>query len=71
MSGGLPEVPPGFEPGGPRPKRSRSAGAAPSTRSSPIASTPTSSPTAFGPPGAVGADPVSYTHLTLPTICSV
>eukprot|EP00973_Karenia_brevis_P023355 3215597-Karenia_brevis.AAC.1 len=25
----------------------------------------------LGPPGAAGATTVSYTHLTLPTICSV
>eukprot|EP00969_Alexandrium_andersonii_P032801 1432229-Alexandrium_andersonii.AAC.1 len=33
MSGGLPDLPPGLEPGAPRPKRSPSAGAVPSTRS--------------------------------------
>eukprot|EP00969_Alexandrium_andersonii_P117732 5207840-Alexandrium_andersonii.AAC.1 len=56
MSGGVPEVPPGLEAGDPRPNRSRSAGATPYSRSSPIASTPTSSPTTYGPPGAAGVD---------------
>eukprot|EP00969_Alexandrium_andersonii_P355174 15443800-Alexandrium_andersonii.AAC.1 len=34
MSGGLPEGPPGLEPGAPRLQRSRSAGATPSMRTS-------------------------------------
>eukprot|EP00969_Alexandrium_andersonii_P125424 5544536-Alexandrium_andersonii.AAC.1 len=54
MSGGLPDSPPGLDPGAPRPKRIRSAGAAPSTRSSSTAPTSASSPTTFGPSGAVG-----------------
>eukprot|EP00969_Alexandrium_andersonii_P131626 5820208-Alexandrium_andersonii.AAC.1 len=59
MSGGAPEDPPGLEPRGPSAKRSRSAGAALSTRAtttSPSASTaPAIAPTTFGPPGAVGS----------------
>eukprot|EP00969_Alexandrium_andersonii_P080789 3561583-Alexandrium_andersonii.AAC.1 len=54
MSGGAPDVPLGLEGGAPRAKRSRSAGALPSTSSPPIVTTPTSAPTAYGPPGAVG-----------------
>eukprot|EP00969_Alexandrium_andersonii_P310711 13729739-Alexandrium_andersonii.AAC.1 len=54
MSGGLPDTLSGLDPGAPRPKRSRSAGAAPSTRSSPIAPSASTSPTAFGTLGAVG-----------------
>eukprot|EP00969_Alexandrium_andersonii_P268405 11861209-Alexandrium_andersonii.AAC.1 len=49
MSGGVPEDPPGLEPGS-RTKRSRSAGAALSSTTP----TPASSPTPFAPPGAVG-----------------
>eukprot|EP00969_Alexandrium_andersonii_P195934 8656346-Alexandrium_andersonii.AAC.1 len=52
MPGGVPEDPPGLEPRGP--KRSRSAGAAPSTRTSPTSPSATSTPTAFGPPDAAG-----------------
>eukprot|EP00969_Alexandrium_andersonii_P326835 14442359-Alexandrium_andersonii.AAC.1 len=54
MSGGLPESPPGLDPGHPRPKRSRSAGAALSGRTSWGTPATSSSPTTFGPPGAVG-----------------
>eukprot|EP00969_Alexandrium_andersonii_P002285 99713-Alexandrium_andersonii.AAC.1 len=45
---------PGLEQAAPRPKRSRSAGASPSTRSPPITSAPTKAPTLYGPSGAVG-----------------
>eukprot|EP00969_Alexandrium_andersonii_P199004 8788018-Alexandrium_andersonii.AAC.1 len=48
------EHPPGFEPGAPGPKRSRSVGASPSASSPPITSTPTAAPTAYRPPGSVG-----------------
>eukprot|EP00969_Alexandrium_andersonii_P303577 13420450-Alexandrium_andersonii.AAC.1 len=54
MSGGLPDTPPGLDPGAPRPKLSRSAGAAPSARSSSTAPTAATSLTTFGPSGAVG-----------------
>eukprot|EP00969_Alexandrium_andersonii_P227479 10046181-Alexandrium_andersonii.AAC.1 len=54
MSGSLPEDPPGLERG---PKRSRSLGAAPSTRTSPASPTTTSTPTAFGPPQQPPAEP--------------
>eukprot|EP00969_Alexandrium_andersonii_P347884 15381951-Alexandrium_andersonii.AAC.1 len=54
--GGAPEAPLGL--GEREPKRSRSAGAAPSSRTTPATPSTTSTP-------------VSYTHLTLPTICSV
>eukprot|EP00969_Alexandrium_andersonii_P064347 2834351-Alexandrium_andersonii.AAC.1 len=60
MSGGVPDGRPGLDGGGPRAKRSRSAGASPSVRSPPISSTPTASttpssaPTAFGPEGVAG-----------------
>eukprot|EP00969_Alexandrium_andersonii_P352114 15436965-Alexandrium_andersonii.AAC.1 len=54
MSGGLPDFPPGLDPGAPHPKRSRSAGAAPSARSSSTAPTAATSPTTFGPSGALG-----------------
>eukprot|EP00969_Alexandrium_andersonii_P081363 3586972-Alexandrium_andersonii.AAC.1 len=61
MSGGEPEAPPGLEPQGPRPKRSRSAGARPAASSSPITptpsgpTTPTTAPTALGPSGVADA----------------
>eukprot|EP00969_Alexandrium_andersonii_P350128 15432581-Alexandrium_andersonii.AAC.1 len=54
MSGGVPEGPPGLDPGGPRPTRSRSAGVTPTSSSPPTTSTPTAPPTTYGPPGAVG-----------------
>eukprot|EP00969_Alexandrium_andersonii_P170583 7541218-Alexandrium_andersonii.AAC.1 len=60
MSGGVPEAPPGIECREPRPKRSRSAGAAPATSSSPITfapsgpTTPSATPTALGPSGTAG-----------------
>eukprot|EP00969_Alexandrium_andersonii_P229797 10148870-Alexandrium_andersonii.AAC.1 len=55
MPGGAPEVPPGLQGRAPPPKRSRSAGAAPSASSPSITTTPTAAPTAYGPPGAAGA----------------
>eukprot|EP00969_Alexandrium_andersonii_P076409 3368905-Alexandrium_andersonii.AAC.1 len=60
MSGGAPESPPGLEGRGPRPKRSRTAGAPPATTSPPIASTPSgpttpsAAPAVLGPSGAAG-----------------
>eukprot|EP00969_Alexandrium_andersonii_P269677 11919285-Alexandrium_andersonii.AAC.1 len=54
MPGGLPEAPPGLDPGLPRQKRSRFAGAAPTGRPSSTTPSASSSPTTFGPPGAVG-----------------
>eukprot|EP00969_Alexandrium_andersonii_P157987 6982016-Alexandrium_andersonii.AAC.1 len=55
MSGGAPEDPPGLEQRGPSAKRSRSAGAAPSSRTSPTSPSASFTPTPFGPPGTVGA----------------
>eukprot|EP00969_Alexandrium_andersonii_P029560 1290185-Alexandrium_andersonii.AAC.1 len=54
MRGGVPEGRPGLEGGGARAKRSRSAGASPSTSSPPVSTTPTAAPTAFGPTGVAG-----------------
>eukprot|EP00969_Alexandrium_andersonii_P113680 5023913-Alexandrium_andersonii.AAC.1 len=62
MPGSEPDAPPGLEGRGPRPKRSRSAGAVPATGSSPLTTspsgptTPSSAPTALGPAGAAGVD---------------
>eukprot|EP00969_Alexandrium_andersonii_P115922 5126468-Alexandrium_andersonii.AAC.1 len=53
MPGGAPEAPPGLEER--EPKRSRSAGAAPASRTTPTTPATTSTPTAFGPPDAVGS----------------
>eukprot|EP00969_Alexandrium_andersonii_P195153 8620723-Alexandrium_andersonii.AAC.1 len=48
------EHPPRFEPAAPRPKCSRSAGPSSYASSPPIASTPTTAHTTYGPSGAVG-----------------
>eukprot|EP00969_Alexandrium_andersonii_P314948 13914035-Alexandrium_andersonii.AAC.1 len=55
MPGGVPEDPPGLEPRGPSAKRSRSAGAAPSSRTSPTSPSATPMPTMCGPSGTVGS----------------
>eukprot|EP00969_Alexandrium_andersonii_P186579 8243603-Alexandrium_andersonii.AAC.1 len=55
MSGGVPEVPPGLEQRESRAKLSRSAGAAPASRTSPISPSASTAPTSFGPPGAAGS----------------
>eukprot|EP00969_Alexandrium_andersonii_P141584 6260745-Alexandrium_andersonii.AAC.1 len=52
MLGSAPEAPPGLDQRGP--KRSRSAGAAPASRTSPITPSTTTTPTAFGPSDAGG-----------------
>eukprot|EP00969_Alexandrium_andersonii_P211667 9348893-Alexandrium_andersonii.AAC.1 len=54
MPGGLPEAPPGLDPGPPRQKHSRSAGAVPSGLPSSTTPSASSSPTTFGPSSAVG-----------------
>eukprot|EP00969_Alexandrium_andersonii_P251229 11104148-Alexandrium_andersonii.AAC.1 len=54
MSGGLPDDSPGLEQSAPRIKRSLSAGATPTTRTSSTAPTAATSPTSFGPSGVVG-----------------
>eukprot|EP00969_Alexandrium_andersonii_P233579 10312976-Alexandrium_andersonii.AAC.1 len=57
MSGGVPEGPPGLDQRGP--KRSRSAGAVPTTRTSSTSRTSPTSPTASSTPIAFGpSDPV-------------